>query len=50
MITKQNFDLVSGWKKKRYDNTLTKNLPSKLFNAAARKTSGVSTYTTSIVV
>lgn len=41
MITKQNFDLVSGWKKKRYDNTLTKNLPSKLFNAAARKTSGV---------
>ncbi|WP_428224630.1 glycosyltransferase family 2 protein [Flavobacterium sp.] len=41
MITQQNFDLVSGWKKKRYDNTLTKNLPSKLFNAAARKTSGV---------
>ncbi|MFK7048702.1 Undecaprenyl-phosphate 4-deoxy-4-formamido-L-arabinose transferase [Flavobacterium columnare] len=41
MITDENFDLVSGWKKKRYDNTLTKNLPSKLFNAAARKTSGV---------
>lgn len=41
MITQQGFDLVSGWKKKRYDNTLTKNLPSKLFNAAARKTSGV---------
>lgn len=41
MITKDNYDLVSGWKKKRYDNTLTKNLPSKLFNAAARKTSGV---------
>ncbi|WP_136668719.1 glycosyltransferase family 2 protein [Flavobacterium sp. H122] len=41
MIMQQNFDLVSGWKKKRYDNTLTKNLPSKLFNAAARKTSGV---------
>ncbi|GEM58139.1 glycosyltransferase [Flavobacterium columnare] len=41
MIIKENFDLVSGWKKKRYDNTLTKNLPSKLFNAAARKTSGV---------
>ncbi|MCH4828841.1 glycosyltransferase family 2 protein [Flavobacterium columnare] len=41
MISKENFDLVSGWKKKRYDNTLTKNLPSKLFNAAARKTSGV---------
>jgi hypothetical protein len=32
---------VSGWKKKRYDNTLTKNLPSKLFNAAARKSSGI---------
>ena len=41
MITKQGFDLVSGWKKKRYDNKLTKNLPSKLFNWAARKTSGV---------
>lgn len=41
MITQGNYDLVSGWKKKRYDNTLTKNLPSKLFNAAARKTSGV---------
>ncbi|MDR9456095.1 MAG: glycosyltransferase family 2 protein [Salegentibacter sp.] len=35
------YDLVSGWKKKRYDHVLTKNLPSKLFNAAARKTSGV---------
>ncbi|MGB6269121.1 MAG: glycosyltransferase family 2 protein [Olleya sp.] len=41
MITKQHFDLVSGWKKKRFDNKLTKNLPSKLFNWAARKTSGV---------
>ena len=41
MITKEKFDLVSGWKKKRYDNALTKNLPSKLFNWAARKTSGV---------
>jgi len=41
MITKENFDLVSGWKKKRYDAVLTKNLPSKLFNAAARSTSGV---------
>ncbi|WP_034059460.1 glycosyltransferase family 2 protein [Lacinutrix jangbogonensis] len=40
-ITKENFDLVSGWKKKRYDNKFTKNLPSKLFNWAARKTSGV---------
>jgi glycosyltransferase involved in cell wall biosynthesis len=41
LITKQGFDLVSGWKKKRYDNVLSKNLPSKLFNWAARKTSGV---------
>jgi glycosyltransferase involved in cell wall biosynthesis len=41
MITKENYDLVSGWKKKRYDNAVTKNLPSKLFNWAARKTSGV---------
>ncbi|MGB1314280.1 glycosyltransferase family 2 protein [Bizionia paragorgiae] len=41
MIVNDNFDLVSGWKKKRYDNKLTKNLPSKLFNWAARKTSGV---------
>ncbi|MCG8882926.1 glycosyltransferase family 2 protein [Tenacibaculum finnmarkense] len=41
MITSQNFDLVSGWKKKRYDNVLTKNIPSKLFNWAARKTSGL---------
>ena len=41
MVATQGYDLVSGWKKKRYDNVLTKNLPSKLFNAAARKTSGV---------
>jgi glycosyltransferase involved in cell wall biosynthesis len=41
MILEEGFDLVSGWKKKRYDNTLTKNLPSKLFNAAARKSSGI---------
>jgi glycosyltransferase involved in cell wall biosynthesis len=41
MIIDQGYDLVSGWKKKRYDNTVTKNLPSKLFNFAARKTSGV---------
>ena len=41
MVTEENFDLVSGWKKKRYDNVVTKNLPSKLFNWAARKTSGV---------
>lgn len=41
MITKQNYDLVSGWKKKRYDSVVAKNLPSKLFNWAARKTSDV---------
>ncbi len=41
MIIQQNFDLVSGWKKKRYDSVVAKNLPSKLFNWAARKTSGV---------
>ena len=41
MIMTQNFDLVSGWKKKRYDSVVGKNLPSKLFNWAARKTSGV---------
>ena len=41
MITEQKYDLVSGWKKKRYDSVVAKNLPSKLFNWAARKTSGV---------
>ncbi|WP_264553612.1 glycosyltransferase family 2 protein [Flavobacterium sp. N2038] len=41
MIIKEKFDLVSGWKKKRYDSVVAKNLPSKLFNWAARKTSGV---------
>ena len=41
MIINDGLDLVSGWKKKRYDSTLSKNLPSKLFNWAARKTSGV---------
>jgi glycosyltransferase involved in cell wall biosynthesis len=41
LIIDENFDLVSGWKKKRYDNVFTKNIPSKLFNAAARKTSGL---------
>lgn len=41
MITNNRFDLVSGWKKKRYDSVIAKNLPSKLFNWAARKTSGV---------
>jgi glycosyltransferase involved in cell wall biosynthesis len=41
MVITQDYDLVSGWKKKRYDSVVTKNLPSKLFNWAARKTSGV---------
>ena len=41
MIVQEEFDLVSGWKKKRYDSVLAKNLPSKLFNWAARKTSGL---------
>ena len=41
MIADDQFDMVSGWKKKRYDAIITKNLPSKLFNWAARKTSGV---------
>jgi glycosyltransferase involved in cell wall biosynthesis len=41
MIIEGGFDMVSGWKKKRYDNTLTKNIPSKLFNAVARKSSGI---------
>ncbi|WP_029036511.1 glycosyltransferase family 2 protein [Salinimicrobium xinjiangense] len=41
LITKEGYDLISGWKKKRYDSVLSKNLPSKLFNAAARKTSGL---------
>ncbi|SRX76294.1 glycosyltransferase family 2 protein [Aequorivita antarctica] len=41
MIIEEGFDLVSGWKKKRYDSVISKNMPSKLFNYAARKTSGV---------
>ncbi len=41
IITNEKKDIVSGWKQKRYDNTLTKNLPSKLFNWAAYKTSGI---------
>lgn len=41
LISEEGFDLVSGWKKKRYDSKIRKNLPSKLFNAAARKTSGL---------
>ncbi len=41
MIVEDGFDLVSGWKKKRYDNTLMKNIPSKFFNAVTRQTSGI---------
>tara|TARA_R110002012_G_scaffold119105_3_gene268089 strand:- start:3835 stop:4782 length:948 start_codon:yes stop_codon:yes gene_type:complete len=41
MITQEGHHVVSGWKKKRYDSVITKNIPSKLFNWAARKTSGV---------
>jgi len=41
MVINENYDIVSGWKKKRFDNVMTKNVPSKLFNAAARKVSGV---------
>lgn len=41
MIIENNYDLVSGWKKKRYDNVLTKNIPSKFFNAVTRKMSGI---------
>lgn len=41
MLLEENFDIVSGWKKKRYDNKLTKNLPSKLFNATTRKVSKI---------
>ena len=41
MIVDEDYDLISGWKKKRYDNVFTKNIPSKLFNKVARKTSGL---------
>ena len=41
MVKNQNYDLVSGWKKKRYDSKLTKNIPSKLYNATARKVTGL---------
>ncbi len=41
MIKEDGFDLVSGWKQKRYDNKFTKNIPSKLFNATARKVTGI---------
>jgi glycosyltransferase involved in cell wall biosynthesis len=41
MITEDKLDMVSGWKKVRYDNKLTKNFPSKIFNAMARSISGI---------
>jgi glycosyltransferase involved in cell wall biosynthesis len=41
MIIEDRYDLVSGWKRKRYDNTLTKNIPSKFFNAVTRSVSGI---------
>ena len=41
LIQNEGYDVVSGWKKKRYDSIITKNIPSKLFNWAARKTSGL---------
>jgi glycosyltransferase involved in cell wall biosynthesis len=41
MIVEDGYDMVSGWKKKRFDNKLTKNIPSKIFNAAARWNSGI---------
>ena len=41
MIINDNFDLISGWKKKRFDSVIFKNIPSKIFNFAARTTSGI---------
>ena len=41
MIVEDGYDMVSGWKKKRYDNALTKNIPSKFFNAVTRRMSGI---------
>lgn len=41
MIVEDGYDLVSGWKKKRYDNTLTKNIPSKFYNASTRWMTGI---------
>ena len=41
MIVDQGYHLVSGWKKKRFDNTFTKNIPSKLYNAVASQSSGI---------
>jgi glycosyltransferase involved in cell wall biosynthesis len=41
MIKEDGYDLVSGWKKKRYDNKFTKNIPSKIYNATARWVTGI---------
>lgn len=41
MVVEDGWDIVSGWKQKRKDNTLTKNIPSKIYNAAARKITGI---------
>ncbi|MDR1543515.1 MAG: glycosyltransferase family 2 protein [Prevotellaceae bacterium] len=41
MIKNDGYDLISGWKQKRYDNALTKNLPSKIYNSFARKVTGL---------
>lgn len=41
IVTEEGWDIVSGWKKQRFDNKLTKNLPSKLYNATARKVTGI---------
>lgn len=41
MVREENYDLVSGWKKKRYDGTLSKNIPSKIYNATARRVTGI---------
>lgn len=41
MITQEGYDIVSGWKKKRYDNAITKNIPSKFYNATTRWMSGI---------
>ncbi|MBW7912376.1 MAG: glycosyltransferase family 2 protein [Taibaiella sp.] len=41
MVTAEGYDLVSGWKKVRYDNAFTKNLPSKLYNSVNRRISGI---------
>lgn len=41
MIRDENYDVVSGWKKKRYDGTFSKNIPSKIYNATARRVTGI---------